>query len=214
MFKLSLVDYKPIGLLIMLLATVALSSGCSSLYDKTEMLPATTNVDADYTYLIGPGDGLSIFVWRNPDVSSSVPVRPDGKISTPLVDDLQASGKTTTQLARELETILGEYIRDPLVTVTVTGFQGEYSETIRVVGEAAEPQAIPYRKDMTALDVMIQVGGLTEFADGNKASIVRNLDGKQTQSRVHLDDLIRDGDISANVQMSPGDILIIPEAWF
>lgn len=168
----------------------------------------------DYTYIIGPGDNLNVFVWRNPELSTSVAVRPDGKFSTSLVEDLQASGKTPTELAREIEQALGEYIRDPLVTVTVGGFVGEYDEQVRVVGEAAQPQAIPYRKNMTVLDVMIAAGGLTEFAAGNRASIVRAAGGNQEQYRVRLEDLIKDGDISANVPMQPGDIVIIPEAWF
>ena len=169
---------------------------------------------SDYNYLIGPGDSLNVFVWRNPELSSTVAVRPDGKFTTPLVEDLPASGKTTSALAREIEKKLGEYIRDPLVTVTVGGFIGEPSEQVRVVGEAAKPQAIPYRKDMSVLDVMILTGGLTEFAAGNRASIVRTAGGEHQQYRVRLEDLLKEGDIDANVAMQPGDILIIPEAWF
>ena len=169
---------------------------------------------SEYTYKIGPGDSLNVFTWRNPELSASVLVRPDGKFTTPLVEDLQASGKTTSALAREIEKKLSEYIRDPLVTVTVGGFIGEASEQIRVVGEATKPQAIPYRKDMSVLDVMIITGGLTEFAAGNRASIVRHSGGEHQQYRVRLDDLLKDGDIAANVAMEPGDILIIPEAWF
>ncbi len=187
-----------------------MTSGCETIPQdesfQTE-LPA-------YEYLIGPGDGLSIFVWRNPEVSQSVTVRPDGKISTPLVEDLVATGKTATQLSRELEEVLAKYIKDPLVTVMVGGFVGRYNEQIRVVGEAAKPQALPFKVNMTLLDVMISVGGLTEFAAGNKSSITRIIDGNQIQSRVRLEDLVVDGDISANVMMRPGDILIIPEAWF
>lgn len=178
-----------------------------------EDAPATADV-GNYTYIIGPGDSLNVFVWRNPELSSTVAVRPDGKFSTPLVEDLQASGKTPSQLAREIEKKLAEYIRDPLVTVTVGGFIGEYSEQVRVVGEATEPQAIPYRKNMTVLDVMIAVGGLTEFAAGNRASIVRTSGQGHEQYRVRLEDLVKDGKIDANVAMQPGDILIIPEAWF
>ena len=196
--------------LVAVLATAL--SGCN-VFQRYEDAPATATVAEDYEYLIGPGDSLQIFVWRNPELSvGGVPVRPDGKISVPLVEDLQASGRTPTQLARDVETILGEYIRDPLVTVTVNGFVGEYYEQVRVVGEAARPMSIPYRRNMSVLDVMVAVGGLTEFAAGNKASIVRG--GSESQFRVRLDDLIRDGDISANVQVQPGDIIIIPEAWF
>ena len=165
-------------------------------------------------YLIGPGDSLSIFVWRNPDLSTSVPVRPDGRITIPLVEDLQASGKTPTQLARDIEKALAKYVKDPLVTVMVTGFVGPYSQQIRVVGEAAKPQALPYRDRMTLLDVMIAVGGLTEFAAGNRARLIRIVDGKQQVMELRLDDLLKDGDISANIPMLPGDTLIIPESWF
>jgi polysaccharide biosynthesis/export protein len=167
-----------------------------------------------HDYLIGPGDNVDIIVWRNPEVSMTVPVRPDGKITTPLVEDLPASGKTSTQLARDIEETLSKYILQPVVTVVVTQFIGPYSEQIRVIGEAAEPQALPYREEMTLMDVLIAVGGITEFAAGNKARIIRNVDGKQQQFGVRLHDLIRDGDISANVPMRQGDVLVIPESWF
>ena len=163
-----------------------------------------------YNYLIGPLDTLNIIVWRNPELSMSVPVRPDGKVTVPLVEDLPALGKTSTQLARDIEKRLSKYIREPVVTVIVTGFRGPYNQQIRVVGEATKPQALPYNQKMTLLDVMIAVGGLTDFADGNHASILR--DGKQFS--VRLGDLIRRGDVSANVEMKPGDVLIIPQSWF
>ena len=169
---------------------------------------------SDYEYIIGPGDQLNVFVWRQPELSQAIPVRPDGKISVPLVEDLQASGKTATELAREIEEVLSQYVKEPLATVIVQGFVGEYSEQIRVVGEAAEPRALPYRRDMTILDVMIAVGGLTEFADGNQARLVRRTGSGELQAQVRLDDLLKDGDISANVAVAPGDIVIIPEAWF
>lgn len=143
----------------------------------------------------------------------TVPVRPDGKITTPLVEDLPASGKTPTQLARDVEKALSKYIQEPVVTVIVNGFVGPYSEQIRVIGQATKPQALPYRENMTLLDVLIMVGGITEFADGNKASILRIAGGNQ-QFNVRLNDLVKDGDISANVRMRPGDVLIIPESWF
>jgi len=167
-----------------------------------------------HEYLVGPGDILNIIVWRNPEVSMSVPVRPDGEITTPLVEDLPASGKTSSQLARDIEKALSKYIQDPIVTVIVTGFVGPYSEQIRVIGQAAKPQALPYRIDMTVMDVLIAVGGLTDFADGNKASIIRKVGGKQQQLGLRLNDLIKDGDITANVPMRPGDVLIIPESFF
>ena len=168
----------------------------------------------DYTYIIGPGDGLGIFVWRNSELSRSVPVRPDGKISVPLVEDLVAAGKTPTELAREIEKVLSTYIREPLVTVIVGGFVGVYDDQVRVLGEATRPTALPYRDKMSLLDVMISVGGLTEFADGNKATLVRNIDGQARIATVRLEDLIKDGDITANVPIAPGDVIIIPEAWF
>jgi len=167
-----------------------------------------------HDYVIGPGDNVDVIVWRNPEVSMAVPVRPDGKITTPLVEDLHASGKTSTQLARDIELALSKYIQQPVVTVVVTEFVGPYTEQIRVLGEASKPQALPYREEMTLMDVLIEVGGMTDFAAGNKARIIRNVDGKQQQFSVRLDDLIRDGDISANVPMRQGDVLVIPESFF
>lgn len=205
------------GSLVTLLCVAFSLTGCA-VYDKVmhrnELMPAEAKGRSQWNYLIGPGDSISIFVWRNPDLSGNATVRPDGRISVPLVEDLPASGRTPTQLARDIEKKLAEYVRDPLVTVSVGGFNGEFEQQIRVVGEAAKPQSLPYREKMTVLDVMIAVGGLTNFADGNDASIVRKTAEGEVQRRVRLEDLVRDGDISANVEMLPGDILIIPEAWF
>ena len=167
----------------------------------------------DYNYIVGPGDALNIIVWRNPELSLTVPVRPDGKVATPLVDELVAQGKTPIQIARDVELALAKFVRDPIVTVIVTGFIGPYSEQIRVVGEATKPQFLPYKQKMTLLDVMIAVGGLTDFADGNSASILRASEGDK-QYTVRIKDLIKRGDMSANVEMKPGDILIIPQGWF
>lgn len=169
--------------------------------------------DPDYNYVIGPGDNVSIQVWRNPEISMSVPVRPDGKITSPLIEDLPAMGKDSTTLARDIEKALEKYIREPIVQVIVTGFVGPYSEQIRVVGEAAKPQALPYKQKMTLLDLMIVVGGITDFADGNGATILRTSEGNKQYS-VRLKDLLRNGDVSANVDMRPGDILVIPQSWF
>lgn len=204
--------------LYMLCLTVGLA-GCSGIHwnpftSPHPDAPGGARSGDDYVYVIGPGDQLEIFVWRNPELSKTVPVRPDGRISAPLIEDVNASGRTPTALARELETALSEYVRDPIVTVTVQGFSGEYYEQIRVVGEAAEPRALPYSKNMTVLDVVIAAGGLTEFAAGNRASIVRGGSSSGTQYNVRLDDLIKGGDMTANAVMEPGDILIIPEAWF
>ena len=165
------------------------------------------------TYQVGPGDGMQIFVWRNQDLTTSVTVRPDGRITVPLVEDLDAAGKTPTELAKDIEGELAKYIQDPLVTVIMTGFVGTYEQQVRVVGAATNPQAMPYRDGMTLLDVMVNVGGLTEFAAGDRSSLVRVEDGKQKAYRVELDSLVRDGEIDANVAMLPGDILIIPETF-
>jgi len=167
----------------------------------------------DYNYIVGPGDTLNIIVWRNPDLSMSVPVRPDGQVSTPLIDGLVAQGKTSAQIARDVEKELAKYVRDPVVTVIVASFIGPYSEQIRVVGEAAKPQFLPYKQKMTVLDVMIAVGGLTTFADGNSATLVRAAEDNK-RYKVRLDDLVKRGDIGANVEVLPGDILIIPQGWF
>lgn len=175
-------------------------------------LPVTPEPMNDYR--IGPGDALNVMVWRNPEVSMSVAVRPDGRITTPLVEDLPAIGKTPTQLARDIEKALGKYIQEPIVTVIVSNFVGPYTEQIRVIGQAAKPQALPYRQGMSLMDVLIAVGGVTEFAAGNRASIVRTIDGKQQKFPVRLNDLIKEGDISANVDVRPGDVLIIPESFF
>jgi polysaccharide biosynthesis/export protein len=176
--------------------------------------PAPTSAAAsDYKYVIGPLDTVNIVVWRNPELSMSVPVRPDGRISTPLVEDVPALGRNPAQLARDLEQALSKYIRDPVVTVIVNNFNGPTSEQIRIIGEAARPQAVAYRQNMTLLDVIIAVGGLTDFADGNKAVLVRGSE-KGKQYSVRLGDLVRRGDISANVDMRPGDVLIIPQSWF
>ena len=167
----------------------------------------------DYTYVVGAGDTINIIVSRNPELSMSVPVRPDGKISTPLVDELVAQGKNSIEIARDIEKKLEKYIRDPVVTVIVTGFVGPYSEQVRVIGEAARPQFLAYKQKMTLLDVMIAVGGLTDFAAGNSATILRASEGNKQYS-VRLKDLVKNGDISANVEIKPGDILIIPQSLF
>ena len=185
--------------------------GCAS--SKLGTPSAMSAIDTP-DYVIGAGDSVSINVWRNPEVSMSVPVRPDGKITTPLVEDLQASGKTSTELARDIEKALAKFIQQPVVTVIVTGFVGTYDEQIRVIGQAARPQALPYRRDMSLMDVLIAVGGVTEFASGNKASIIRTVDGKSQKLQVRLNDLIKEGDISANMLMRPGDVLVIPESFF
>ena len=195
----------------MVIAAVVIA-GCG--FGGPPRAPTTVEQVADYHYIIGPGDSFQIMVWQNPEVSMSVTVRPDGMITTPLIEDLPAAGKTPTQLARDIEKALADYIRDPIVTVIMGGFGGPYSQQIRVVGQAAQPQALQYREHMTVLDVMISVGGLTTFAAGNRASIIRHVDGGQQVFRVRLDDLINGGDIEANADVLPGDILVIPETIF
>jgi len=190
-------------------------TACSSLTLPQATVHQSNTVDiASYKYLIGAGDVVNIFVWRNPEVSGTFVVRPDGMITTSLVEDIPVSGKTPTELARTIEEILATYLREPTVTVTVNNFVGPFSEQIRVIGEASEPKSINYTQQMTLLDVMIQVGGLTEFADGNDAVLVRVENGIQKQYEIYIEDLIKNGEISANVDVLPGDIIVIPETWF
>jgi polysaccharide export outer membrane protein len=202
--------FKKLFAFVVVLISALTIAGCAS--TSTPVVDQTPPPQQDY--LIGPGDNVNIIVWRNAEVSLTVPVRPDGKISTPLVEDLPASGKTPTELARDVEKALARYIQQPVVTVIVTGFVGTYNEQIRVIGQAAKPQSLPYRRDMSLMDVMIAVGGVTEFASGNRASIIRTVDGKEEKLPVRINDLIKRGDISANVRMLPGDILVIPESFF
>jgi polysaccharide export outer membrane protein len=193
-----------------LVASVLVLAGCATANAPVaEPRPRT-----DTPYLVGAGDTLNVLVWRSPELSMAIPVRPDGKITTPLVEDLQASGKSTTQIAREIEQALSRYIQNPVVTVVVTSFAVPYSQQVRVVGEAARPQALTYRENMTLLDVMIAAGGITPFAAGNRASILRTEGSKAYQFRVLLTNLLRDGDLSANVEMRPGDVVIIPQSFF
>ena len=188
--------------------------GCASSGPEVPELAAAEAGAAPVEYTIGPGDLLQVFVWRHEDLSAEVPVRPDGRISTPLVEDMAAAGKTPTALARDIEVVLSEYIRTPTVNVIVQRFVGTFGEQIRVVGQAANPQALPYREGMTLLDVMIAVGGLSEFAAGNRAKLIRRQADGQVEIPVRLDDLLNDGDIAQNVTMRPGDVVIIPEARF
>ena len=200
-----------VAALCVLLMAMALGA-CA---DNPELPPATTNASGEPPlYQIGAGDSLTVFVWRNPDLTTQVTVRPDGRISVPLLDDLYVEGKTPSNLAREIEKELAVFIQDPLVTVIVGGFVGTFPQQIRIVGEASEPKSIPYRANMTVLDVIIRVGGTTEFADGNSTVLVRFQDDRTFEYRVRLDDLLKDGDITANVALQPGDILIIPETFF
>jgi polysaccharide biosynthesis/export protein len=201
---------------IILVFITLLVSGCEIFQYQGQMTEPESSIELpDYNYIIGPGDSLDIFVWRNADVSvTGIPVRPDGRISSPLVDDIIADGKTPTELANDIKEVLSKVIKDPFVTVTVVDFVSGYDQQIRVVGEATTPSALPYRSNMSILDVMIAVGGLTEFAAGNKTTIVRKTNGSEEHFNVRLEDLLKGGDINANVKVYPGDIIVIPESLF
>jgi polysaccharide export outer membrane protein len=195
---------------LVLLAALILSA-CGS---STPVVEPAAPTEQSAQYRIGAGDELQIFVWRNPDLSITLPVRPDGKISTPLVEDMQAVGKTPTQLSRDMEVVLSEFVKSPSVNIIVMKFVGTFGDQIRVVGQATEPKTLSYRDDMTLLDVMIEVGGLSPGAAGNRAKIVRRYGGQAREIDVRISDLVNKGKISANIEMMPGDVLIIPESRF
>jgi polysaccharide export outer membrane protein len=195
-----------------LLALSLLLTGCGGRTKVVDAPPVEAPVQTEYR--IGPGDNLQVFVWNHPELTVTVPVRPDGLISTPLVENMAAASKTPSQLSRDLEKALAEYVRSPTVNVIVTSFVGAFADQVRVVGQAQKPQALPYRSNMTVLDVMIAVGGLSEFAAGNRAVVVRQDGDKNLRIPVRLSDLMNDGDIGANLTMRPGDVLIIPESRF
>lgn len=195
-----------------LAAITAALAACSNAPDAPYLTGATQTESSGY--VVGPGDSIQVFVWRNPDLSTVVRVRPDGRISVPLIEDLLVAGKNPTDVAREIETKLADYVQEPRVTVIMQDFIGPTDRQIRVVGQAANPQALPYRRDMTVLDVLIAVGGLTPYAAGNNAVIVRKNDGQSSTFRIRLADLMKDGDMSANVHLAPGDVLLIPQSWF
>lgn len=198
---------SPFGLCVILIFATACGGGRAPVLEDGP-------TDENKSYVIGAGDSLQVFVWGNDELSTTVQVRPDGGISTPLVEDLQAAGQTPTELARAIETALAEYVRSPTVTVIVQSFVGEFDRQIRVVGQATEPMSLNYRAGMSVLDVMIAVGGLSEFASGNKSKIVRKENGNEIVVGVRLKDLLNKGDMSQNVRMQPGDVLIIPESVF
>lgn len=203
--------FRPMKVLFAFLLAPLVLTGCSS---TPELSGPERFPDQDYTYVIGPGDTMEIFVWGNEELSTNGIVRPDGKFTTRLVEDLEASGKTSTELARDIEKAYGEYVKHPVVSVILNGFVGVPEQQVRVVGEATQPTSVPYRKHMTLLDLMIAVGGMTEFADGNRSILVRNDNGNLGSYGLRLDDLLKDGDISANLNLMPGDIVIITESWF
>jgi polysaccharide export outer membrane protein len=201
------------GLLRVVLGLAAvLPCGCA-FHGGLPPAPQQAADAAGQRYRIGPLDTLNVVVWRNPELSGPVTVRPDGFISLPLAGELKAAGRSPAELSQDARNALARLVLDPVVSVVVTGFQGVYADQIRIVGEAVRPQAVPYRQDMTLLDVMIQVGGMTDFADGNGAVLIRGAEGGR-QFRIRLKDLLKRGDISANVSMLPGDIVLVPQSWF
>jgi polysaccharide export outer membrane protein len=205
-----------VGLLLPALGLVAGLAACAGPSPGPATPVAATTPSRAPDYVIGPGDTLSVNVYRQPELSANLPVRPDGRVSLPLVPDIEAAGKTSTELAKEIETRLRAYVREPTVSVMVTSFSGMPGRQVRIIGEAAQPLTIPYVEGMSVLDVVIRAGGLTRYASGNRAEIVRreNPDAPPEVIRVRLNDLIRDGDITQDVQMRPGDTLIIPQGWF
>ncbi|MDX6749962.1 polysaccharide export protein [Geminicoccaceae bacterium 1502E] len=189
-------------------------AACSSLPEAPLVPENVTHAPSAEKYRIAPGDELSIFVWQDRDLSLKVRVRPDGRISMPLLEDVEAAGRTPSELGRQLEQGLSTYVQEPVVTVIVADFLGPLDQQVRVLGEATTPQSLSWRPDMSVLDALIAVGGLTEFADGNGAILVRRGDGEPVRYRVRLADLLRSGDVSANAALLPGDVLIIPETVF
>ncbi|MEP7311048.1 MAG: XrtA/PEP-CTERM system exopolysaccharide export protein [Pseudomonadota bacterium] len=205
---------RQLGSLAVVLIAVAMIGSPSAPALGAEPDPAQLQNTVGPEYVIGPGDTLDVFVWRNADLTKQVPVRPDGKISTPLVEDMVAVGKTPTQLARDVEKVLAEFIRSPKVNIIVANAVSANSQ-VRVVGLATTPRALPYREGLTVMDVVITVGGLSEFAAGNRAKIVRAVPGdKPKELRVRLKDLLEKGDMRQNIVMQPGDVLVIPESRF
>lgn len=181
---------------------------------QTEKVPVAVSASPTGEYLIGPGDTLQVFVWRQPDLSATVPVRPDGRISTPLVEDMTAVGKTPSELARDVERVLSEFIRSPQVTISVQDFVGTFGSQIRVLGEVVMPGPVPYRDRMTLLDAVLEAGGLTEFAAGNRSKLVRTVDGRTEERRLKLERLLNRGDLRQNLVVQPGDIIVVPQAVF
>lgn len=175
--------------------------------------PEVTAAAVGADYRIGPGDNLQIYVWQNPDLSVTVPVRQDGKVSTPLVEDMLAAGKTASDLARDIERVLSEYVRSPKVNVFVLNAVSALSQ-VKVTGQVKNPQALPFHEGMTVLDAVLAVGGITEFAAGNRAKVVRTAGGQEQEIKIRLDKLLEKGDMSQNIPLRPGDVLLIPQSRF
>lgn len=195
-----------------LLAALFLANLAAAPVWAQQAAPATAAAEGN-EYVVGPGDTLQVFVWRNPELSTSVPVRPDGKISTPLVEDMVAVGKTPTQLARDIEAVLAEYIRSPQVNIIVSNAMSAFSQ-VKVIGQVTTPQAVPYREGMTVLDAVLAVGGLGPFAAGNRAKVIRIENGRQREYRIKLENLVNKGDLKQNLMLQPGDVIVVPESMF
>ncbi|NIJ29559.1 polysaccharide export outer membrane protein [Sphingomonas insulae] len=209
----------PVRVLLAVGAAASALSGCSSGSGHPELPPASYVASKEQPgeeYVIGPLDQLNVFVWRNPELSAKIQVRPDGRITTPLINDMPAVGKTPSMLAADMKQALGQYVKDPIVSVIVENFSGTYSQQVRIIGATEKPASIPYRANMTLLDAMIAVGGLNQYAAGNKAKLVRHDrdTGKQSEYQLKISDLLKKGDSSANVSLQPGDVIIIPESMF
>jgi polysaccharide export outer membrane protein len=200
--------------LLLLFVGLLLLGGCESLPEAPLHPEPGRDALSDRDYRIAPGDRLTVFVWQDRDLSLTVPVRPDGRISLPLVGEVVAAGRMPSELSRELEQRLAAYVQDPVVTVILAETAGPIDRRVRVVGQATKPQSLPWRPGMTVLDAVIEAGGLTEFADGNRAVLVRRLDGEAVRYRLRLGDLLQDGDITANAELLPGDVVIVPETVF
>jgi polysaccharide export outer membrane protein len=193
------------------LLTCAFAAVSWAQQDESSSPSAGNTVGPDY--VIGPGDTVNVFVWRNPELTVTVPVRPDGKISTPLVEDMVAVGKTPAQLARDIESVLSEYVKQPQVNIIVQNPVSQFSQ-VKIVGQVVRPSPVPYREGMTVLDAILEVGGLTPYAAGNRAKLVRTEDGQQREIKVRVDDIINKGDLKQNVALRPGDVLVVPESLF
>jgi polysaccharide export outer membrane protein len=199
--------------IIALFSLLATSAVVRSAQPAQSEAPAVASPSVPADYIVGPGDIVQVFVWRNPDLTATVPVRPDGKISTPLVEDMVAVGKSPTALARDIETVLAEYVKSPQVNVIVTQPANVFGQ-IKVIGQVTRPGAVPYREGMTVIDAVLATGGLSPFAAGNRARIVREDAGRRTEVRIKLDALLNHGDMRQNVAIKPGDIIVVPESRF
>ncbi len=206
--------YRPKGYLAGVAAFVFLLAGCGTPQYPELSLNTSPEEAGNYEYIIGTGDLLNIYLWGYEDLQDTLPVRPDGQITTKLVEDLQAAGKTPSELARDIESAYAEFVNNPVATVSLDGFTGDRGQQIKIIGSSSEPKSLPYTQGMTLLDLLIEAGGMSEFASGNRAILTRSVGSERKHFSLRIDDLIRKGDISANVELRPGDVVLIPESWF